>query len=224
MIGKRSASSGMPWFRAASWSSSRLMPSTGASLLSRCRDHTLGRREHELGVGLLDHHRVVRGADDRSAGLARQRREQRREREGVRLIQAGCRLVDQQQARPGRQRPRDRDPNLLARREPRDALAGPLGEARPPRAPRVLARRREPADRLGRARRSRARSGTGRGRVCCAHERDVSRRRSSARPARSSALHRRRRTSRPRPRPAARARRAGGAAWSCPSPRARSRP
>ena len=61
------------------------MPSTGPSLLRG--DEPLGTRESELGAGLLDHDRVVRGADDRGARLARKGRKQRRERERVRLVE-----------------------------------------------------------------------------------------------------------------------------------------
>src|SRR6266576_2914087 len=112
----------MPWLRAASWSSSRLIPSTCSAYCDR-----LG-RQGQLGVGLLDHDRVVCRADDRRTGLAGERREQRRQPERVRLVEPRGRLVDEQQRRPRRERTRNRNANLLAGREPRDPLAGALGE------------------------------------------------------------------------------------------------
>src|ERR1051325_10507917 len=107
----------MPWFRAASWSSSRLMPSTARRLCQR-----------ELRVGVLDYDRIVRRADDRRAGLAGERREEHGERARVRLVEPCGRLVDEQQARLGGERPGDGDPDLLACGEPRDALARAFGE------------------------------------------------------------------------------------------------
>src|SRR5215211_3947253 len=112
----------MPWFRAASASSSRLIPSTSSAYCHRLR------RKREAAVRLLDHDGVVRGADDRGAALASKRREQRREAECIRLVEAGGGLVDKQHGWPDRERAGDRDTHLLAGREPRDALAGALGE------------------------------------------------------------------------------------------------
>ena len=79
-------------------------------------------------------------------GLARERGQQRRQPERVRLVEPRGRLVDEQQRRPRRQRPRDRDANLLAGREPRDPLAGALGE--PDRGEHLVRVALEPADLL----------------------------------------------------------------------------
>src|SRR3954470_22268860 len=130
----------MPWLRAASWSSSRLIPSTRSAYCDR-----LG-GQGQLEIGLLDHDRVGRRADDRRAPLARERRQQGRQSQRVRLVKPGGGLIDEQQRGPGRQRPRDRDADLLARREARDALAGALGE--PDRRERLVRVAVEPADLL----------------------------------------------------------------------------
>src|SRR5215218_6514631 len=86
-------------------------------------------RKREPPVRLLDHDRVVRGADHGGAALAREGREQGREAERVRLVEPRGRLVDQQQGRSHRNRAGDRDALLLACREPRDALARAFREA-----------------------------------------------------------------------------------------------
>ena len=82
----------------------------------------------ELAVGLLDHDRVVRRAHDRRAALAREPREEQRDGERVRLVEARRRLVGEEHLRPRRERTRDRDPHLLAGREAPDPLLGPLRE------------------------------------------------------------------------------------------------
>src|SRR3954471_13232293 len=130
----------MPWLRAASWSSSRLIPSTRSAYCDR-----LG-GQGQLDVGLLDHDRVVRRADDRGAGLARERGQQGREPQRVRLVEPRGGLVDEQQRRPRRQRARRGTAALVAGREPRDALAGALGE--PDRGERLVRVAVEAADLL----------------------------------------------------------------------------
>ncbi len=84
--------------------------------------------ELQLLVRLLDHERVVRRAEDRGAGLARQPAEQRGHRDGIRAVEAGRRLVGEQEPRPRRDRAGDGDALALAGREPRDALLRALGE------------------------------------------------------------------------------------------------
>ena len=68
-------------------------------------------------------------ADHRRAGLPGQAGEQDRDRDRVRSVEAGGRLVGEQQPRPHDERAGDRDPGPLALREPRDTLGRPLAEA-----------------------------------------------------------------------------------------------
>ena len=82
----------------------------------------VGLDERQLGVGLLDHRRVVRRADDCDSPFARDAREELADRERVRVVEAGGRLVREQELGLGGERAGDRDALLLARREPRDTL------------------------------------------------------------------------------------------------------
>ena len=82
----------------------------------------------KLVVCLLDHEPVVGGADDRGPGVTGEPAEQKRDREGVRPVEARGRLVGEQEPRTRGDGPRDRDAGPLALREPGHALAGPLGE------------------------------------------------------------------------------------------------
>ena len=81
-------------------------------------------------------------ADDGEAPLVRGGGEQRADRARVLLVEAGGRLVDEQQARVGRERPGDRDPLALAGRQVRGALVEPLAET--DREQRLACPRRRP--------------------------------------------------------------------------------
>ena len=130
-----------------------------------------GRRLDELAVEELDdavgdveHHRVV-GRDDRGHALGPDDGpdEQHDPLAGLRVELAG-RLVREQEPRPVGQRPRDRDPLLLAARQLVRPVARPLGEpdelqqlGDPARRARAGPRRRAGAA----PRRSRRRTGSG---------------------------------------------------------------
>ena len=89
-----------------------------------------GRRlEGQLDVGLLDHApgRAWRGRQ--RCPIARDAREKLADRERVRVVEPGRRLVRDQEIRLRGQRPGDGDPLLLAGRKPRDPLLGELVEA-----------------------------------------------------------------------------------------------
>ena len=143
-------------------------------------------RQRQPGVGLLDHDRVVRRADDRGPRLACQRREQRRQAAAHSPGRGGRsarRRAAAPAAPPARGRPRP-EPALRPRAARR---AGALRSARPTEAISVssLALGVSPRISSTSSTFSRAlRNGTRP--LCWPHERDL-RRRSSARPARSSA-------------------------------------
>jgi diguanylate cyclase (GGDEF)-like protein len=84
--------------------------------------------ERELGVGLLDDGRVVRRAHNRDSAFARNPREELADRERVRVVEPRRRLVGQQEVGLRGEGPRDGDPLLFARREPRHALLRQLLE------------------------------------------------------------------------------------------------
>src|SRR4051812_16689680 len=89
----------------------------------------LRRIQRELGVGRLDDDRVVGRADDRGAVGVRGAPQQLGDRGGVGLVEAGRRLVDEQQPAAAGEGASDGDALALARGEPRDALDGTIGEA-----------------------------------------------------------------------------------------------
>ena len=68
-------------------------------------------------------------ADDCRPGLAREGGQERGDRAAVRLVEAGGRLVREQERRPARQRARDGDALALARREVLDPPARALAQA-----------------------------------------------------------------------------------------------
>ena len=128
---------------------------------SRPGDRPLGELDHL--VGELDQRRVVGRADDGEAALVCGAGEEGADGAGVLLVEAGGRLVDEEERRVGRERAGDRDPLALAGREVGDAGRRSARRARPRRAPPRAAGVRSPARRAAasRAGRSRARSGTG---------------------------------------------------------------
>src|SRR5207244_8308304 len=85
--------------------------------------------ERKLGVGLVDHRDVVRGADDGGAGLAGEPAEQLADGAGVRLVEARGRLVGQQHGGPDGDRTGYGDALALAGRELVRAALDQLAEA-----------------------------------------------------------------------------------------------
>jgi hypothetical protein len=83
-----------------------------ARLIPKLQSATwLGRRsgEVEAVVRVVDHDRVVRGAEDRGARLAREARQEAGDPERVRLVELRRRLVEQEDLRTGRERAGKRD-------------------------------------------------------------------------------------------------------------------
>ena len=138
-------------------SGGRTRPPKGGAMRSQLEDWR---------VRLLDHERIVGRADDRGARLAGEPREQDRDRDRVRAVEAGGGLVGEQERGPRGERARDRDARPLALREARDALRGALDRARPTSSAASAAGRPRPGHRgaPARARRSRARTGAARAR------------------------------------------------------------
>src|SRR5262245_28677377 len=85
--------------------------------------------QRELGVGLFDDGRVVRGADDRDSSFTGDAREELADSEGVGVVEARRRLVREQEVGLRGQGAGDRDSLLFAGREPRHPLFRELLEA-----------------------------------------------------------------------------------------------
>ena len=83
----------------------------------------------QLAVGETDEERIVRGADDRRAGVVCERGEERADLERRGCVESRGRLVGDDDGRPRREDPRERDPLALSGREEVDAALGVRGEA-----------------------------------------------------------------------------------------------